>query len=148
MKYLDFLISLFKKKIGPLVKEEHTSYQGNDRVIVLDFHYHNKIMVKIILMEIKPNRWVIHHECSRENPFLLIKVMRMCARIERIAESRHTSVNLSDDLKDVQEQSFLTTSIKCAIQNLLNCFTLFGGAKRKPIKLKLKENLNVQMNEF
>ncbi len=127
---MDIIISVFEKEFGPL-KIEHGSNYENAGVYAFDFINKNKITLKILLIETETNHWVINHEFSKENPFFLRKVVRICERIQRINDDKYGSFSLSAELKDVQKEMFLTTAIKCAIQNRLNHLTLFPPVKEK-----------------
>ncbi|MBT2729511.1 hypothetical protein J7E63_21700 [Bacillus sp. ISL-75] len=145
MRNKDLIVSVFEKEIGPL-KNERDSIYDNGSVYTFEFLHKSNITLRILLMEIKTNHWVIHHELSRENPFLLKRVVRTCERIQRIEETKFVSFSLSADLKDIQQERFLTTAVKCALQNGLNHLTLFRQDKEKPTFTR-KGSLEIKVNK-
>lgn len=91
MKNIDLLISIFVKEAGPLKHVWESRISG---VYALEF-IHKKIILKILLIETEPNDWVIHHELSKENPFLLKKIVRLCERFQRIKDSSDVKYSFS-----------------------------------------------------
>lgn len=124
MKNIELLVLLLEKEVGPLKKEGSPVNNGSG-YYTLEF-VHNDITLKIILIEMKRNHWIIHHELSKESPLLLKKIARVCDRIRRIKEGKTVSFQLSADLEEILEQNFINTVIKTTIQNLLiNYFPLY-----------------------
>jgi hypothetical protein len=135
MDHKELLITIFEKEIGVLrgVREVKDSDSSLNE---LEFDYKGKIDVKIFLVKRTPNDWFIHHELSYENPFLLKKIAYLCERLQRIKESKNTSVILSDDLLEIKQETFVKTAVRSTLQNFLNgTFTLFGDVKEKTIKI-------------
>ncbi|WP_147535805.1 hypothetical protein [Bacillus marasmi] len=124
MRYYELLVAIFEKEIGHLIEENrfHNEFGG---VLTAKFLYQNRICVSMMFVEIKKGVWVIHHDFSMEEPFLLKKVLYLCERIERIGDTKRTTILLSEDLQDVKRQNIITTIIKAGIQNFFNLFTLF-----------------------
>ena len=135
MDHKELLITIFEKEIGVLrgVREVKDSDSSLNE---LEFDYKGKIDVKIFLVKRTPNNWFIHHELSYENPFLLKKIAYLCERLQRIKESKNTSVILSDDLLEIKQETFVKTAVRSTLQNFLNgTFPLFGEVKEKTIKI-------------
>jgi hypothetical protein len=135
MDHKELLITIFEKEIGVLrgVREVKDSDSSLNE---LEFDYKGKIDVKIFLVKRTANNWFIHHELSYENPFLLKKIAYLCERLQRIKESKNTSVILSDDLLEIKQETFVKTAVRSTLQNFLNgTFTLFGEVKEKTIKI-------------
>ncbi|MCQ6280029.1 hypothetical protein [Bacillus sp. EB600] len=144
MNNKELLVSLFEKEIGELHSES-----GDISSSELEFVYKGKITVKILLIETTPNHWFIYHDLSKENPFLLKKIARVCERIQRIKGNKNTTFRLSGDLVVIRKELFVKTAVKSAIQNVFTKhFTLFGDKQEKKenihntnIKEDLSENL-------
>lgn len=137
MRYYELLVSIFEKEIGNIIEERRIE---NDfgRVYDAKFLYQDKIVVRIMFVEIEENMWVIHHELSKEDLTLLKKILYLCQRIERIGNTKSSSIQLSGDLQDVQQQHMLITMIKCRLQNFINLFTLFKTPGLKPHNIEKK----------
>jgi hypothetical protein len=135
MDHKELLITIFQKEVGVL-RGIHEANDGYSSLYELEFDYNGKIDVKIVLIQRNPNHWFIHHDLSYENPFLLKKIAYICERLQRIKESKTTTISLSDDLLEIAQETFIKTAVRSTLQNLLNrTCTLFGEVSEKPIKI-------------
>ena len=145
MNIKEMLILIFKKDIGILKRERKTEY-GEGTVHTLEFVYKNKITIKILLFELDHNRWVVHHELSKENPFLLKRIARACNRIQRLRKDENSILLLSNELMVIKTEMFIKTAFKSSIQNLLSKHTLFS-APHTNVKSHQQKQLELKVNE-
>ena len=125
MKKKELLISMFEKDIGPL-KEQNEKGFGSDVVHSFVFVHKKKITLNVLLYEMEPTHWVIHHDLSREKFSLSRKMVRICERMQRIVADTDISFSLSGDLEAIQKEFFLKTALKGMLQNYVTGrFTIF-----------------------
>jgi hypothetical protein len=130
----EIVISIFEKELGGL-KNKREMKSGDSSTIELEFGYKGKMTVQILLIEATPNHWFIYHDLSKENPFLLKKIVQACERIQRIKENKDTSFTLSEDLDEIKKDTFVKTAMKSILQNFFTkYFTLFGDQQEKKSK--------------
>jgi hypothetical protein len=115
MNIKELVVIMFEKEIGVL---KHESEYGSENNIIhsLTFLHKNKLSIKILLLEIEKNQWVIHHDLSRENPILSKKIVRICEKIQRIKSEKQ--FGLSRELIEIQGDSFIILFFKSVLQNL------------------------------
>nr|WP_263324332.1 hypothetical protein [Neobacillus sp. Marseille-Q6967] len=122
----ELLVSIFKKELGGQKVEINHIYESQG-VLSFIFSYKNARTIKILLIETESNQWVIHHEVSKESPFLSKKIVQVCERVERIIGDKDLSISLSEDLIEIRKQPFIITALKSGLQNYLSKhFILFG----------------------
>jgi hypothetical protein len=123
---LDLIVTMFQKEIGVLKKQSENDY-GNQFLYSWTFlHKKSNTLVKILLLRPNDNLWVLHHELSIENPFVLKKVAAVCGRLQTLLSGKSSKIELSQDLEEIRNESILTTMIKSSIhQLLLRKFVLF-----------------------
>lgn len=127
----ELLVSIFKKELGGQKVEIHDIYES-EGVLSFLFSYKNATTIKILIIETDSNQWVVHHEVSKESPFLSKKIVQICERMERIIGDKALSISLSEDLTEIRKQPFIITALKSGLQNyLLKHFIIFGGHKEK-----------------
>ena len=135
MTNTELLIAIFKKEIGGLRGEREINY-GDSSTMELEFIYKGKITVKILLIETTPNNWFMYHDLSKENPFLLKKIVKISERIQRIKENKNTAFTLSEDLVEIKKEWFVKTAVKSGLQNFFTkYFILFGNKQEQTAKI-------------
>lgn len=146
MDIKELIISIFENKVGPLRSKREKNYRDCS-IIEFEFNYKDKIDLQILLIENTPHHWFLHHNLTFENPFLLKEIAYLCERIQRIKDNKKTSLKISDDLKEINEEMFIKTAIRSLLQNLLNkTFTMFGNNLEKPLKIH-NPNIKVELGK-